>query len=95
MIVAAKRQEEFLWGILIPTIIVVGTWLIHLFDFFYYFFPIALILGFIITLIMRKWGAALGLIMFIALAWLLHWILPIFWSWIMADNEIIKRLMMG
>lgn len=92
MNISNQKKEEFLGGFLIPTIIVFGTWLIHAFDFLYYFFPPALIIGFVTVLFFRKWNAVLGMIFFVILSFLLRSILPIFWSWIMADNELVKRI---
>lgn len=87
------KKEDFLLGLLVPTFVVIGVSLLNIFDFLYIFFPPLLVAVFLVALFWKKWGAAIGVISFVILSWLLHWIIPIFWSWIMADNEIIRRLL--
>ncbi|MFA6047981.1 MAG: hypothetical protein WCV59_03350 [Parcubacteria group bacterium] len=87
------KKEEFLLGLLVPVFIVIGVSLLNIFDFLYLFFPPLLIIVFLITLFWKKWGTTGGIIAFVALSYLVHWFIPIFWGWIMADNELIKRLM--
>jgi len=87
------RKEEFLLGLLVPTFVVIGVSLLNIFDFLYLFFPPLLIVIFLVTLFWKKWGAAGGIITFVILSWLVHWFIPIFWGWIMADNELVKRLL--
>jgi hypothetical protein len=86
------RKEEFLLGLLVPAFVVIGVSLLNIFDFLYLFFPPLLIVIFLVTLFWKKWGAAGGIVTFVVLSYLVHWFIPMFWGWIMADNEIIRRL---
>jgi hypothetical protein len=86
------RKEEFLLGLLVPVFIVIGVSLLNIFDFLYLFFPPLLIIVFSLTLFWKKWGAAGGIVSFVIFSYLVHWFIPIFWGWVVADSEIIKRL---
>ena len=86
------RKEEFFLGLLVPVFVIVGVSLLNMFDFIYLFFPPLLVVILIATIFWKKWGAVGGIFSFVMLSYLLHWFVPIFWSWIMADNEIVKRL---
>ncbi|HLN19053.1 MAG TPA: hypothetical protein VK255_02695 [Patescibacteria group bacterium] len=92
MNVDSIRKEEFLLGLLVPVFVAIGVTLLNVFDFLYLFFPPLLVAVFLFTLFWKKWGAAVGIISFVVISWAIHWFIPIFWSWIMADNEIIRRL---
>jgi hypothetical protein len=92
MQINSTRKEEFLLGLLVPVFVVIGVSLLNIFDFLYLFFPPLLIVVFLVALFWKKWGAVCGIIAFVVLSYLLHWFAPTFWGWIMADNEIIKRL---
>ena len=93
MKISSIRKEEFLLGLLVPVFIVIGVDLLNIFDFIYYFFPPLLAVVFLIALFWKKWGAAAGLVSFVVLSYLAHWFIPVFWGWVMADGEIIRRLM--
>ena len=93
MEINSAKKEEFLLGLLVPVFVVIGVSLLNIFDFLYIFFPPLLILAFLATLFGKKWGASGGIAAFVILSYLVHWFVPIFWGWVMADNEIIRRLL--
>lgn len=92
MTIDSIRKEEFMLGLLVPVFAVIGVTLLNIFDFLYLFFPPLLVAVFLMALFWRKWGASLGMAAFVFISWIIHWFVPIFWNWIMADNMILKKV---
>jgi hypothetical protein len=88
-----RYGEEFLFGFFAPMLIIVLDWLVHMFGFLYYFFPVVLAFGFLFCLITKRWGAVVGIISFVIFSFIFRGFLSSFWSWIMADNEIVKKML--